>query len=223
MNCRDVQGRLMELARGRSEAGPELQAHLAECQECRRFFDGQAALGVALARLAQENAAALLPAGVEARVFAAWPARPAAWSLWRPIAAAALAASLAAAVFLGLRPADPVHPPANARSSTSNRSRDRQGADLAVEDQARQPSAGAPARVALKPSVEIPFVEIPFVAPLAPYERAEVQRMDVPVAALVAAGFEVHVPDTAGTVQADVLVGQDGRAHAIRLIAEANR
>jgi len=193
VNCQDEHGRLMELARGQGEAGPELEAHLAGCEECRRFFDEQAALGAALARLAQENAAAPLPAGVEARVLAAWPAQPAAWPLWRPIAAAALAASLAAAVFL-----------------------------------ARGPASGPPARAALAPSVEIPsveipFVEIPFVAPLAPYERAEVERMDVPVAALVAAGFEVHVVDTAGTVKADVLVGQDGRAHAIRLIAEANR
>ena len=62
-----------------------------------------------------------------------------------------------------------------------------------------------------------PFVAIPYVAPLAPYERPRVIRMDVPMTALMAAGFEVHVPDMAGAVPADVLVGQDGRALAIRL------
>ncbi len=66
-----------------------------------------------------------------------------------------------------------------------------------------------------------PFVEIPYVAPLAPYERAEVTRMDVPVTALIAAGFEVHVADMTATVRADVLFGQDGRAHAIRLIPDS--
>jgi hypothetical protein len=69
---------------------------------------------------------------------------------------------------------------------------------------------------------ESPFLEIPYVAPLAPYERAAVTRMDVPVAALIAAGFEVHVADVGSTVKADVLFGQDGRAHAIRLVSDSN-
>ena len=63
----------------------------------------------------------------------------------------------------------------------------------------------------------------PYVAPLAPYERAEVVRMDVSVAALRAAGLDVHVPDTGATVLADLVLGQDGRAHAIRLVSEKER
>ncbi len=62
------------------------------------------------------------------------------------------------------------------------------------------------------------FIEIPYVAPLAPYERTSIVRMDVPVAALVAAGFEVHLIDAGASVRADVLFGQDGRAHAIRIV-----
>jgi len=65
---------------------------------------------------------------------------------------------------------------------------------------------------------DTPFFEIPYTAPLAPYERTEVKRMDVPVAALIAAGFEIDAPDTGATLRADVLFGQDGRAHAIRII-----
>jgi hypothetical protein len=68
---------------------------------------------------------------------------------------------------------------------------------------------------------EEPFVEIPYVAPLAPYERSSVMRMDVPVGALIAAGFEIHTAESGGTVRADVLVGQDGRAHAIRPVRVA--
>lgn len=69
------------------------------------------------------------------------------------------------------------------------------------------------------------FVPIPYVAPLAPYERPQVVRMDVPMMALVAAGFPVHAPDLSGAVIADVLIGQDGRALAIRLVpgSEMNR
>jgi hypothetical protein len=64
-----------------------------------------------------------------------------------------------------------------------------------------------------------PFVAIPYVAPLAPYERTSVVRVNVPVAALVAAGFAVHGADPGATLAADVIVGQDGRAHAVRLIS----
>lgn len=39
------------------------------------------------------------------------------------------------------------------------------------------------------------FVAIPYTAPLAPYERSTIVRMDVPVSALIAAGFDVHAPD----------------------------
>jgi hypothetical protein len=80
-----------------------------------------------------------------------------------------------------------------------------------------QKSAPAPAVHA-----EQPFIAIPYVAPLAPYERASVMRMDVPVAALVAAGFQVHGTEPGSTVSADVLVGQDGRAHAVRLISNGS-
>ena len=66
---------------------------------------------------------------------------------------------------------------------------------------------------------EAPFLEIPYTAPLAPYERTSVMRMEVPVAALTAAGFQVHGQEPGATVTADVLVGQDGRARAFRLIS----
>src|ERR1051325_10404521 len=44
----------------------------------------------------------------------------------------------------------------------------------------------APAPQAPTQSMEEPFLKIPYVAPLAPYERTNVMRMDVPVAALIA-------------------------------------
>jgi len=70
--------------------------------------------------------------------------------------------------------------------------------------------------------VEEPFIEIPYVAPLAPYERSTVMRTTLPVSALIAAGFEVRVPDASIAVPADVLVGQDGRVHAIRLVSNSS-
>ncbi|HXB73362.1 MAG TPA: zf-HC2 domain-containing protein [Candidatus Acidoferrales bacterium] len=62
------------------------------------------------------------------------------------------------------------------------------------------------------------FVAIPYTVPLAPYERAAVLRTELSVAALIAAGFDIRPTDTAATLNVEVLVGQDGRARAIRLL-----
>jgi len=63
------------------------------------------------------------------------------------------------------------------------------------------------------------FVPIPFVPPLAPYETARVMRVDVPVASLIAAGYRIPGADPAAVLPADVLVGEDGRTHAVRLLS----
>ena len=69
---------------------------------------------------------------------------------------------------------------------------------------------------------EQPFVPIPYVTPLEPYERFDVVRMELPVAALISAGFDVQSPDTGALAEADVVVGQDGRARAVRVISISN-
>lgn len=61
------------------------------------------------------------------------------------------------------------------------------------------------------------FVAIPFVIQPAPYERVEIVRTEVSAAELIAVGFPVS-GDPSARLQADLLVGQDGRARAVRLI-----
>lgn len=73
-----------------------------------------------------------------------------------------------------------------------------------------------------KPAPQTPFISIPYTLPLQPYERADVMRMDVPVAALIAVGLPISMADPAAVARADVLVGQDGRARAIRLVTSSN-
>ena len=64
-----------------------------------------------------------------------------------------------------------------------------------------------------------PFIEIPYLAPLDPRENVAVVRMDIRVATLMAMGYRVAAdPDT--IVAADVLIGEDGRAHAVRVLAD---
>jgi len=62
------------------------------------------------------------------------------------------------------------------------------------------------------------FTAIPFVAPLAPYERTQVVRMNMPASSLVAAGLDVRLSHSGEGPLADVLVGQDGRALAVRIV-----
>ncbi|MEO8096741.1 MAG: hypothetical protein ABI811_03505 [Acidobacteriota bacterium] len=81
------------------------------------------------------------------------------------------------------------------------------------------PGTSTPTPVSNPPVVaESDFVPIPYVTALAPYERIEVVRMNVPVAALIAAGLPFQ-GDPGAQATADVVVGQDGRARAVRLIS----
>ncbi len=64
------------------------------------------------------------------------------------------------------------------------------------------------------PATQEVFLKIPYVIPPAPYERTTVVHMDVPVAALISAGFRMDAA-AASSVSADVMVGQDGRPLAV--------
>jgi hypothetical protein len=71
-------------------------------------------------------------------------------------------------------------------------------------------------------AAEQPFVPVPNVLPLDSYEIGRVMRVDVPVSALIGAGYSLPLADPAGMVKADLLVGEDGRVHAVRLVSDTN-
>jgi hypothetical protein len=78
-------------------------------------------------------------------------------------------------------------------------------------------------RTSSAPAIEDqPFLPIPYVVSPAAYERTHVKRMSVPVAALRSAGLTIPLADPGASVQADVLLGQDGRALAVRLVSSTN-
>jgi len=67
-------------------------------------------------------------------------------------------------------------------------------------------------------AAETHFVEIPYLASVDPQENSTIVRMDISVATLLAVGYRVAAdPDT--IVPADVLVGEDGRAHAVHVLS----
>jgi hypothetical protein len=84
-----------------------------------------------------------------------------------------------------------------------------------------EPYRGRPGKVHLLPShlvVVGEFVPWPGARDLPPLESGELLRVDLPVSMLPALGMAP--PATHGTqVKADVIIGQDGLARAVRLVA----
>jgi anti-sigma factor RsiW len=74
------------------------------------------------------------------------------------------------------------------------------------------------ARTAASGRESAQFIDIPYLAPLDPRENATIVRMDIQVATLMSLGYRVAA-DPDEVVPADVLVGEDGRAHAVRVIS----
>lgn len=203
---------LIELARRRMRPSIEI------CMECEAFLEEQLVLTETMSELAAE-AMALPPPQIES-FWGALP-QPPARRLSLKIAAvvAMLAAGLAwvwAVPRVGnIRPAaseplaperppqPPATPPAIARVARTN----------------RPPVKAVAKRSTESPRQEDAFVQIPYTLPLDPQERVTVMRMEMPVTALAAAGLSIVSPDPRASAQTDVLVGEDGRIRAVRLIS----
>lgn len=212
--CREYRAWLIEVARGK--AGPEerrlVMAHVELCADCARVLDEQLALSAALDGLAGER----LPdmARIEAVVLAEFDRAAARRRASRWV----FVAGLAAALLVGLVAVERRTPTARPRVQTVRSAVETLSPSALVRPAV--PVARARHRIVRRRSVSEesqPFLPIPYTVPLAPEEGATIVRMDVPVAALIAAGYRVETPDPGGVVNAEVLVSQDGRARAIRL------
>lgn len=222
VNCRQFEGALMALARREFLAAEEragIAAHLEACSKCRTAFDRQVRLSSAARVLAAEAARFIAPLNVEQVLRGELQSTLSARRrrLVYGVLGGAMAASLAVAWLMAPRPVPNVvarHvatykvPVAGVAAAVSSMP-PTQHVVLKRHRRATPPAA-AP---------EQPFIAIPYTLPLEPYERAEVMRMDLPVSALIAAGLPMSMMDPAARAQTDVLVGQDGRARAIRLIS----
>jgi hypothetical protein len=67
------------------------------------------------------------------------------------------------------------------------------------------------------------FVDLPWTTGLPAFESGEIVRMDIPVASLPTYGIDISSGAGKGPVEADVLIGQDGFARAIRLVTTSSR
>jgi hypothetical protein len=112
----------------------------------------------------------------------------------------------------------PAQVPGTVRASASDGS----APDVAGGPAGRPRTAGRHLRTVAPPIVRpVGFVELPGAAGLPDFESGQIIRMEIPLTSLPNYGIEI-LPDAQGTpVEADLLVGQDGQARAIRLVNEA--
>lgn len=231
MNCGLNRRRLVEVARG-GHMEPRVAAHLDSCEACVEFLFAQRRLSAAVRSVATQGHRAVLPRGLENELLAEFDAvrrvAPQPKFFWLSAGALALAAGLMAVVVQLRSPGGQAKPLPSVVASAAVPS----ALPTAMESPVPvvpglrpvtvPPRPVRPVRVAEpRPAgqEEQAFVSIPYTMPLGPDERANVLRMDVPVSALIAAGLPMRVWDMSANASADVLVGEDGRARAVRLVS----
>lgn len=213
MSCREYKSDLIEAAR--TGGGIAARRHADACHDCALFLEQQRHLTDLQRALVIDVAP---PLSLEARLTEEYvgsrlrPRRRASARRGAWLTFAAIAAALILAWFV--KPAR------------------KQTPVVASRTQARVPIVVAtnvepkpkPQKRRHKPDADPPpFLPIPYTQPLDPGERAEVVRMEMPVAALIAAGFHVATSDAGAEARADVMIGEDGRARAVRLISISER
>jgi hypothetical protein len=236
-----ARGQLVEAA-GRETA----LAHLDRCARCAIAFEEQQALTagirVAAESLANRGASARVEEALRiafserARRFTApevkqrWPR----WTIGAAAAAILLLAILAGVNWLKSQPADRKQEAANPPSTPSGDAPgQKQNSQPRVErrgDQnqksarnsagSRRLSARRGVRQGAAPDAEVAtrFYSLVEEGQLVPLESGRIVRVEVPAFALIKLGLPITAESMDRTVQADLLVGQDGLARGIRFL-----
>src|SRR6185312_2228279 len=199
MNCESARLELMECARRGGKMPAGLSAHVDSCESCRIRWQAEQDLSDHLSALripaipeGHEWGKAVLMREFDQRRRHLRQAR---W-MWAVSAAAVLLLSVVVLRDIGERRGD--MEPSTAVQSFTPREYPQETFTLAEE-------AG-----------EKGFIKLPFALPPVPGETFGIVRTQLEPAQLVRMGVRVE-PGWNGTVEADVLVGQDGLAQAVRL------
>lgn len=242
LECRDL---MLEVARRRAAPFVDraVLAHADGCDACRSRLEREQALTTALEQVARDAATATASTEVEHRLMAAFAAeaRPAQGtprsssgvvSRWLPVAAALLLAA-GAATWWAAHPGpvvpstSPVAAVSPVATPTSQRPAPQQAMvepavhlTAPLRDRGKTHVTRPAARTVSPPRAPVEavgFVPIPSAAGLPAFESGEIVRLGIPVTALP--GYGVDIPAGAqAAVEADLLIGQDGQARAIRLV-----
>ncbi|MGH9626955.1 MAG: hypothetical protein ACRD7E_01115 [Bryobacteraceae bacterium] len=220
MNCQDVRTVLIEVALievalidvARRQSGDSALrglalAHVEICSACAAFLADQRALSEGLAALRASSAAIETPARLEPALLEAFRgnARDARRSRVVPaeIAAAVVAAfGLVAALLLlfAREPGGNVHE------------------EAAIERVLPEQLRSAPHAAENDDPIATEFVALPFAPAFTSYDRGQIVRVQLPRSSLRTFGFPVNPERASERVKADVVLGEDGIARAIRFV-----
>ena len=194
MNCQEFWNTMPEL-------GADDHPHLRDCAACVSRMNRQRELAAGLRAVASEYRRVAAPARVETRLLAVFRSQagihvPASRRRWIPVLTwvTAFAGVIALAAFLVMQR----HPePAPVT----------RGVELAslvnpVESQGDYEG----------------FIPLPNAERLAENDEVNLVRVEVPRSAMIALGLEVNPEQAADLVQADVMLGPDGIARAVRFV-----
>lgn len=179
-------------------------------------------LAEALKCLAAADRAEQAGPAVEARLLAAYRQQhQSSRRFWIPMA---LAAGLALAAFLWTSYQRPIH--SNPDPAPLARQSPAPLPVLATPEQPAAPTASKPRprrRVAPTIPHEIATDFFPLLESAAPFESGELRRVMVPASTMLRVGLPVREDRISDQIQADVLIGQDGLARAIRFVTFEQR
>jgi len=207
MNCQEFWNTMPELGRQAEDGDCE---HVRECPACAALLNRQRTLALGLRRLAADWRSVEAPRRVETRLTAAFLGqagltvlRPATrW--WVPVAtwAMATAAVVVLAMYLGhSRPVMPAH------RTGSNR----------VQLAAVEPPSDLEMLGDFS-DADDDFIPIPNAARIEENEDLNLVRVEVPRSAMVALGYTVAEERASEPVEAEVVLGADGLARAVRFL-----
>jgi len=243
MTCRSCRETILDLARNVAMPASIVEAataHIDGCQVCTAELHRQRELTAALEVLATAAESWLPSDGLEARLLDIFernrpkapiehPTRgaPGRWSATGAVCAGLAAAAL---IVLALRvnvSERGVVDPDAVKPSEPSQERRIPSSDSVSKTTESTPGPPAGTRTAragggrrrTAPVRPVEFIPIPSAAGLPALESGRIVRLELPMSALPAYGVEIVAGGARSSVEADLLVGQDGQARAIRLVA----
>jgi hypothetical protein len=193
--------------------GLSLEDHARQCSACAIWIENQGSIRQGLKALADRETRGP-SAAVEMALLREWKPAPRGNHRKAAVFAGALAAGLACFLFLPRAHNQQVQsvkqqPPVTVENPVEI-------APAVMSTRPRRRAHRAPRPQPETASAE--FFEVPFAAPLGPDERAQLLRVSMPVTTLTSWGFPMSAGDPDRVVNADVVVGENGLARAVRLI-----
>jgi hypothetical protein len=233
MNCTEFENVVADIARGElmdAAARRDGLTHAMGCERCGRRLANEQALSGLFAVVAAEDAGRTTPAAVEEALLSAFRerefvGRPRKRAWWLGTAAAAVAALLVFSVTLR-KPQEPqivkvpTVLPGPAMEPTKIIApvyRETQRRPLrTLRAERRRPLVSKPRTDPLDREVVTDF--IPVVYDPEPVEHGRMVRVRLPRSALASFGLPMNEQRTEETIQADVVLGEDGLARAVRFV-----